>query len=109
MKKTFKHELQTFCTLHWWNMGIRTLSFKGQLEELLKKQKITYKIYKTDIEGIYKYSFKSAYNISFTAIGVKEDFTHLAKKFIQMELVRIGDKAQLYVSGFWRPTVTVNF
>ena len=37
------------------------------------------------------------------------DFTHLAKQAIQMELVRMGDKSQLYVVGSWRPTVTVNF
>lgn len=109
MKNAFKNELQTYCTLHWWNMGKKTLEFKGQLEVLLKEKKITYKIYNTDIEGVYKYSFKSAYGISFITTGVKQDFAHVAKQFIQMELVRMGDKAQLYVNDVWRHTVNVNF
>lgn len=37
------------------------------------------------------------------------DFAHLAKQAIQMELVRMGDKSQLYVADLWRNTVTVNF
>lgn len=107
--KNLKQELQTYCELHWWNMGKKILSFKGKLEDLLKKQKITFTKKKTDIEGIFTYHFKSSYGISFKTNGATHDFPHLAKQVIQMELVRMGDKSQLYVAGVWRPTVNVNF
>jgi hypothetical protein len=102
------NELKTYCELHWWNMGKKTLSFKGELKDLLKDQNITFSKRKTEIEGIYSFNFKSAYNITFKVRGTINDFKHYAKQFIQMELVRMGDKSQLYVSGAWRPTVNVN-
>lgn len=104
-----KTELETYCTLHWWNMGSKTLSFKGTLKDLLKEQKITFSKTKTEREGIYTFKFKSAYNITFKTTGTVQDFRHVAKQVIQMELVRMGDKSQLCVEGSWRPTVTVNF
>ncbi len=107
--KTIKEELETYCELHWWNGGKKTLSFKGGLGDLLKEQKITFTKKKTETEGVYTFNFKSAYNITFKTRGTMNDFRHNAKQFIQMELVRMGDKSQLYVSGSWRPTVNVNF
>jgi len=104
-----KSELETYCELHWWNMGRKTLSFKGELKDLLKEQKITFTKTKTETEGIYTFKFKSAYGISFKINGLIHDFKHNAKQFIQMELVRMGDKSQLYVAGSWRPTVNVNY
>ena len=106
---TIKEQLETYCELHWWNMGKKTLSFKGQLKDLLKEQKITFTKRKTETEGIFTFHFKSAYGISFKTTGLIHDFAHLAKQFIQMELVRMGDKSKLYVSNVWRPNVTVNF
>lgn len=107
--KTLKKELETYCELHWWNCGKKTLSFKGYLGDLLKDQKITFTKTKTETEGVYTFIFKSAYDITFKTRGTVSDFRHHAKQFIQMELVRMGDKSQLYVSGSWRSTVTVNF
>jgi hypothetical protein len=102
-------ELKTYCELYWWNMGKKTRSFKGELKTLLENQKITFSKRKTKDEGIYIYNFKSAYNITFKVSGTINDFALYAKQFIQMELVRMGDKSQLYVSGVWRPTVNVNY
>jgi hypothetical protein len=107
--KTLKQALETYCELHWWNMGSKTLSFKGDLKELLEKQGVSYRKRKTDTEGIYKFTFKNDYGITFTKNGLMYDFPDLAKRFIQMELVRMGDKSQLYVQGTFRPTVSVNF
>ena len=107
--KNFNEELSTYSELHWWNMGSKTLSFKGELKTLLKNQKITYTIRKTDTEGLYMYYFKSAYGITFKVRGTIQDFSHCAKQFIQMELVRMGDKSKLYVNCCFRPTVNVNF
>jgi hypothetical protein len=104
-----KNELETYCELHWWNGGRKTLSFKGNLKDLLENQKITFTKSKSDVEGLYIFKFKSAYNISFKVRGTIYDFRHYAKQFIQMELVRMGDKSQLYVQGSFRPTVTVNY
>ena len=106
--KNIKEGLRTYCELHWWNMGKKTLSFKGNLKDLLKEQHITFSKRKTDAEGIFAYNFKCPYGISFKTKDTIEGFPHIAKQFIQMELVRMGDKSQLYVSGTWRPTVTVN-
>lgn len=106
--KTLKKELETYCELHWWNFGKKTLSFKGNLEDLLKNQKITFTKRKTDKEGIFAFTFKSDYGITFKATGLISDFGLYAKQAIQMELVRMGDKSQLYVAGVWRPTVNVN-
>jgi len=102
-------ELKTYCEFHWWNMGTKTLSFKGELKDLLKEQKISFTKRKSEIEGLYIFSFKNLNGITFKARGTISDFAHNAKQFIQMELVRMGDKSQLYVSGVWRPTVNVNF
>ena len=108
MKTNINAELETYCELHWWNMGRKTLSFKGNLGDLLRQQNITFTKKKTEIDDIFIFHFKSAHGISFKTKGLMHDFTHLAKQAIQMELVRMGDKSQLYVSGSWRPTVTVN-
>ena len=108
MKNNIKTELETYCELHWWNMGKKTLSFKGQLGDLLKEQHIVFSKRKTETEGVFIYHFKSVYGISFKTKALKHEFTHLAKQVIQMELVRMGDKSQLYVAGTWRPTVNVN-
>jgi hypothetical protein len=102
-------ELQTYCELHWWNRGSKTLSFKGELKDLLKKQGVSFRKRKTEHDGICTFTFKNDYGVTFKATGTVQDFSHLAKQFIQMELVRMGDKSQLYVAGVWRPTVSVNF
>lgn len=104
-----KKELETYCELYWWNMGKKTLSFKGELKDLLKEQKITFTKTKTEVDGIYIFNFKSSYGIQFKVRCTINDFRHSAKQVIQMELVRMGDKSQLYVTGCWRPLVTVNF
>lgn len=109
MNTKIKKELETYCELYWWNGGRKTLSFKGNLKDLLKEQKITYTKRKTEIGGIFTFYFKSSYNVSFKVNGLISEFKHYAKQFIQMELVRMGDKSKLYVEGAWRPTVTVNF
>ena len=101
--------LSNYSELHWWNMGKKTLSFKGELKDLLKDQNISFRKVKTEREGIYKFYFKSQYGVTFTTTGTLSDYAHHAKQFIQMELVRMGDKSQLYVSSVWRPTVNVNF
>ena len=104
-----KKALNTYTESYWWNMGRKTLSHKGTLKELLKSHNISYTKRKTEKEGIYIFRFTSVYGISFKTRGTINDFTHLAKQMIQMELVRMGDKSMLYVSGCWRPTVTVNY
>ncbi len=104
-----KKELETYCELHWWNMGKKTLSFKGELGLLLKDQDISFTKKKTDNDALFEFTFKNDQGITFKRRALMSDFTHLAKQFIQMELVRMGDKSQLYVTGCWRPTVTVNF
>ena len=106
---TLKRQLETYTELHWWNMGKKTLSHKGSLKELLENQNITYSKRKTEHEGLFNFTFKSSYGISFKQRGTITDFAHFAKQMIQMELVRMGDKSQLYVSGCWRPTVNVNY
>ena len=108
MKELEKH-LDTYCELHWWNMGKKTLSFKGTLSELLKLHDVKYTCTRTDSEHSYLFKFKNPYGIKFESRGLLSDFPHLAKQFMQMELVRMGDKSKLYVEGVWRPTVTVNF
>lgn len=102
-------ELQKYCELHWWNMGKKTLSFKGELKDLLISERISYSIGETDRLGLFMFTFKNDNGITFEKRGILEDFAFLAKLFIQMELVRMGDKSQLYVRGVSRPKVNVNF
>lgn len=105
-----KKILETYCETHWWNCGKKTLDFKGTLGELLNKYSITYTKRKGEFEGLYYFTFKNTHGITFKCKGLLSDFSHLAKQFIQMDLVRMGDRAQLYVSSSsWRPLVTVNF
>ena len=107
--KGLEKYLDTYCELHWWNMRKKTLSFKGDLASLLKYQKIKYTCRKTDSKYFYTFKFTSSNGITFIKRGLLSDFTHLAKLFMQMELVRMGYKSQLHVQGTFRPTVTVNF
>jgi hypothetical protein len=104
-----KKQLETYCETHWWNCGIKEVFFKGTLGECLKKHSITYTKRKTEYEGIFYFTFKSSHGITFKTRGTMTDFIHHAKQSIQMELVRMGDKSQLYVSNCWRPLVTINF
>ena len=104
-----KKELETYCELHWWNMGKKTLSFKGYLKGLLENQKVTFTKKKSEINGLYIFKFKNTYGMTFEVKGQMYEFPHFAKQFVQMNLVRMGDKSQLYVNCFWRPTVNVNF
>lgn len=106
--KELNKQLKTYCKKHWWNGGKKTLEFKGELKDLLKKEGISFTKRKTEIEGVYNFTFKNDY-ISFKVKSPINDFPLYAKQFIQMEMVRMGDKSQLYVGHFWRPTVTVNF
>jgi uncharacterized protein YtpQ (UPF0354 family) len=103
-----KKELETYCELHWWNMGKKTLSFKGELKDLLEKQNIIFTI-KKETEYLFIFNFENNYGITFKQRGLISDFPMLAKQMIQMELVRMGDKSKLYVANTFRPTVTVNF
>ncbi len=107
--KKLEEQLKTYCELHWWNMGKKTLSFEGPLSELLKQQCIKYTCKRTDSEYFYKFRFTNSNGITFVQKGTLLDFPTLAKQFMQMELVRMGDKSQLYVQVLYRPTVTVNF
>lgn len=109
MKNNIKTKLdETYCELHWWNYGEKTLSYQGNLRDLLKHHKFKFTKKKTEYEGIFYFVFKNDFGITFKTRGTLLDFTHLAKQAIQMELVRMGDKSQLYVAGAWRPTVNVN-
>lgn len=108
MKKIFEQELNTYCTLHWWNFGKKTLQFKGTLKDLLNEQKVNFKISKTDNELIYNYTFTNPFGITFKSKGGQSDFKFYAKQFLQMEMCRMGDKSTIYVNGAWRPTVTIN-
>jgi len=38
---TWKETLETPITIYWWNMGKKTLDFKGPVDEYLKKRDIT--------------------------------------------------------------------
>lgn len=100
--------LTNYSTLHWWNFGQRTLDFEGELRDLLKEKSISFRKRKVKETGLYQFYFKNDYGISFKARGILEDYSFYAKQFLQMELVRMGDKSTLYVSGVWRPTVTIN-
>lgn len=108
MKYIFEDLLNTNYTLHWWNRGRKKLSFEGSLQDLLIIHKVKYTISKTDHAFILNYTFKNPYGITFKQTGTFSDFTLYAKQFLQMELVRMGDKSTLWVNGTWRPTVTVN-
>ena len=103
-----KNQLKTYCELYWWNFGKKTLSFEGELKDLLKEQNITFTKRKVD-EYSYNFYFKTPYGLSYKVKTTIDDFSFVAKQVIQMELVRMGDKTQLYVTGTFRPTVTVNF
>ena len=105
---TIKKELEIYCEEHWWNWGSKTLSFKGTLKELLKKHGVTFTKRKTEKEGVFDFYFKNVHGISWKVRRSIEDIPHIAKVFIQMELVRMGDPSQLRVVGTFRSTVTVN-
>ena len=107
--KILKDELNKYCELHWWNMGKKTLSFKGTLKDLLINQKVTFTVRKTTNEYGFKFKFKNPFGISYETTSCIHEFSLHAKQFIQMELVRMGDKSQLYVERVWRPKVNVNF
>lgn len=87
--------------IYWWNFGLKTLEFNGELDEYLKQkdifiEKTNYIIdNKTNIVTI-----KDSYNIKFNIGGAffeirdnYSDYEKVAIDTIKLFLMRLGDKA----------------
>ncbi len=86
-----------FITLHWWNMGRKTLDFKGDIREFLKQKNFKIKpITHPRIEDAKGYAFK--FELSSREVLLKiyhKSFEEAAIEAIQIFLTLLGDRATI--------------
>ncbi len=103
MKAISNDILNTYIIIHWWNMGKKTLGFEGTLRQYLSEKEITYRRKRTDIDGVYQYSFLyrvGGAGIKHVSNGTEQDFIRIAKNVIMYGMVYLGDKSELYVQNY---------
>lgn len=87
-------------TIYWWNMGDKTIDFKGSLGNCLVDKKISFKkVTHPELKHItgYKFSYKQG---SSTMTYLSYDaFENSAILLISMQLIALGDKARLHYKG----------
>lgn len=107
MKKV-DNSLDNHCTLTWWAMGKKTVFFKGKLIDLLIKLNIkVIKQRRKENRYYYAVTFKG-HDITYKVMDTEDQIPYHAKKFIQMYLVKMGDKSTLKIDNVFKQKVTVN-
>lgn len=106
--RNLKEELNTYCEVHWWNMGRKSIAYKGTLIGYLSKIDARYKRKKSKDFG-YHYTFSISVGSGDIRYRVRivnnYDFVREAQKFIQMYLSYMGDKSQIYLTNHRTRTV----
>ncbi len=79
--------------VYWWNMGRKTLDYRGSYEGFLKKKNITItKTLKGTCAGYHYYISLSTTEATLDAIG---DYAQCCNEAIKIFLTLMGDKAKL--------------
>ena len=94
-KEKIKEILNSELTIHWWNFGTKTLSFKGSVKDYLIKEKVKYSI-KTEknewCEGLkitINYNCGNLNNLRFTTNNLED----AVRMVINIKLSYMGDKS----------------
>jgi hypothetical protein len=78
-------------SIYWWNMGTKTLDFKGQLGDYLKKRNIVITPFVKNQQPGYKCKISTS-STSQTLVTY-DDYLNAAKDAIRLFLTMMGDKA----------------
>ena len=107
-KEKIKEILNSELIIHWWNFRTKTLDFKGNVEEYLLREKITYKIFKdknnSDFERLMFKVKISVGSMNFSFDGY--DLEDLIRMCINIRLTYLGDKSKYTLGHRIR---TINF
>ena len=97
-----KDKLNKHIEIYWWNMGTKTLDFKGTVKDCLKDKNITFQRRKRkDYPDLYEYHFKI--NVGSCNIKLKstQDFETIVKNVLVMYLTYLGDRSKL-IYHYWK-------
>ena len=91
-KKTL--EEKSLC-IHWWNMGKKTLDFKGSYGDYLKKKGIKFRVEKGEESNILNFTISlssSIIKLKISCSGNEFDFIGCCDRAIILFLTQLGDK-----------------
>lgn len=87
-------------TIYWWNMGTKTIDFKGTLKECLENKKITYtEVIHPDLKHITGYRFEYKQGSSTMNFLSYDAFENSVILMLSTQLIQLGDKARLHFRG----------
>lgn len=91
-----------YITLHWWNLGRKTLDFKGNLKDYLKDKSIRLKKIKhPKLKDYFGYRVKFELSSRVVRLDIFGDsFEKSALEGILIFLTLLGDKATISAPGF---------
>lgn len=83
--------------IYWWNMGKKTLDFKGSYEDYLKKKSIKFRVQKGYEEKNDMLNFtillsSSIVKLKIAVSGNEYDFIECCDRAITLYLTQLGDK-----------------
>ena len=88
--------------IYWWNLGTKTLDFRGSYKDFLKRQNIKVSIICKLDKSIKGYRFNIPCGSSITRFdNFDGDYTASATLAIKLSLVYLGDKAK-FIDGYGR-------
>jgi hypothetical protein len=110
IKKENQSILNSEISIFWWNFGKKTLSFKGTVNDFLKKEKVnlTIKYFKDEIFHFEKCSIDVEFscgglqNITYKCTCMED----AVRMVLNIKLSYLGDKSQFTFKGRTR---TINF
>lgn len=92
--------LETPITIYWWNMGDKTIDFKGSLGNCLVDKKISFtKVKHPEHKHIIGYRFKYKQGSGTMTYLSYDSFENSVILMISTQLIRLGDKARLHYRG----------
>lgn len=92
--------LKTPITIYWWNMGDKTIDFKGSLGNCLVDKKISFtKVKHPELKHITGYRFKYKQGSSTMNYLSYDSFENSVILMISTQLIKLGDRARLQYKG----------
>ena len=103
-------ELQSACTIYWWNHGKKAVDTSGTLQEVLKaKDVVITKKPRPDHEGMFIYTCKisiGSQEVTIKQAGNAYNLVDLAFQALLYTMAYLGDKSQIFCRS---RTKTFNF
>ena len=94
-EKRLKQELKQNITIHWWNMGTKTLDCDCTVKEYLNKHGMKFRKIINEDGLIVGYNFKYSYGSSTINYKYMGEFNYVMKILIVLNLTYLGDRAKI--------------